>query len=187
MAIKTTFDKTENGFSGIDMIVTFDGLWIGELQGISYSVTREKAPTFTMGSPNPRAFSRGKRGISGALVFAVFDRSAILQEMNKETRHHYHEKNGGGANVLDFTKGDAPKAPLNMYPDQILPFNIVINGANEYGESTNMEIVGVELMQTGSGMSIDDVQTNEQYSFVAREIKFFGGKEIEKSMKSKTT
>ena len=80
------FTKTYNAFSGVDMIVTFGGRWIGELQGISYSVTREKVPGYTMGHANPRAFSRGKRGIAGALVFLTLDRSALLEEMNQITR-----------------------------------------------------------------------------------------------------
>ena len=39
---------------------------------------KEKAPVYTMGSPEPRSFSRGKRGIAGSLVFTVFDRDALI-------------------------------------------------------------------------------------------------------------
>jgi hypothetical protein len=49
-----------------------------ELQAISYSVTREKAPIYTMGSPDPRAYSRNKRGIAGSLIWINFDRHALL-------------------------------------------------------------------------------------------------------------
>jgi hypothetical protein len=54
-----TFQKTYNSFSGVDMAVTFGGRVIGELQGVSYTVQREKAPIYTMGSADPRSFSRG--------------------------------------------------------------------------------------------------------------------------------
>lgn len=37
-----------------------------QLQGISYSVSREKAPVYTMGSAAPRAYARNGRGIAGA-------------------------------------------------------------------------------------------------------------------------
>lgn len=37
-----------------------------------------------MGSPDPRSFTRGKRGIAGNLVFAVFNRDALLEEMKKQ-------------------------------------------------------------------------------------------------------
>lgn len=61
----TRFDKTYTSFSGADIKATFGNKVIGELQSITYSVTREKSPIFTMGSPDPRSFSRGKRGIAG--------------------------------------------------------------------------------------------------------------------------
>ncbi len=50
-----------------------------EIQAISYSVTREKAPIYTLGSPEPRAFSRNKRGIAGSLIGINFDRHALLR------------------------------------------------------------------------------------------------------------
>ncbi len=54
-----------------------------EIQAISYSVTREKAPIYTMGSPEPRAFSRNKRGIAGSLIWINFDRHALLNVVCK--------------------------------------------------------------------------------------------------------
>ncbi len=45
---------------------------------ISYSITREKAPVYTMGSPDVRAYSRNKRGIAGNLIWIDFDRHALL-------------------------------------------------------------------------------------------------------------
>lgn len=51
--------RTYNSFSGVDIQATFGSKVIGTLQGVSYTVTREKAPIYTMGSANPRAFSRG--------------------------------------------------------------------------------------------------------------------------------
>lgn len=38
------YTRTFTTFSGADVAATFNGRVIGELQGISYSVTREKAP-----------------------------------------------------------------------------------------------------------------------------------------------
>ena len=42
------------------------------------SITREKAPIYTMGSPDPRAYARNKRGIAGSLIWINFDRHALL-------------------------------------------------------------------------------------------------------------
>ena len=74
------YTKTYTSFSGCDIVASFNGKIIGELQGITYSVSREKAPIYTMGSAEPRSFSRGKRGIAGSLVFTVFNRDALIEE-----------------------------------------------------------------------------------------------------------
>ena len=75
--------NTYTTFSGADIVATFGGIEIGALSGITFSVTREKAPIYTMGSPNPRSFSRGKRGIAGSLIFTVFDRPALYTMLEK--------------------------------------------------------------------------------------------------------
>lgn len=81
MATNESYTRTFTSFSGADIVATFGSRTIGELQAIQYSVTREKAPIYTMGSPDPRSFSRGKRGIAGTLVFTQFDRDALIDEM----------------------------------------------------------------------------------------------------------
>ena len=76
--VASPFSRSYNSFSGVDIKGVFASKVIAELQAISYSVTREKAPIYTMGSADPRSFSRGKRGIAGTLVFVVFDRHVLL-------------------------------------------------------------------------------------------------------------
>ena len=78
------FVKTYTSFSGADLIVSFGPCVIGELQQITWAVQREKAPVYTLGNPDPRSYSRGKRAIAGNCVFAVFDRDALVAEMTKE-------------------------------------------------------------------------------------------------------
>src|SRR5574337_1571883 len=78
MARRSQFGRGYNSFSGVDIKGVFANQVIAELQAISYSITREKAPIYTMGSADPRSFSRGKRGIAGTLIFIMFDRHALL-------------------------------------------------------------------------------------------------------------
>jgi hypothetical protein len=68
-------------FGGADLQVSFGKRVIGELQQISWAVQREKAPVFTLGSPDARSISRGKRGIGGSLVLAVFNRDSLMEEI----------------------------------------------------------------------------------------------------------
>lgn len=75
---------SHTSFGGADLVVTFANRTVGELQQITWAVQREKAPVFTLGSPDPRSFSRGKRGIAGSLAFAVFDRDALIEELRTQ-------------------------------------------------------------------------------------------------------
>lgn len=81
----SSFVKTMTSFSGADLIVNFGPKVIGELQQISWAIEREKAPVYTLGSPDARSVSRGKRAIAGSLVFAVFDRDALIDELTEQT------------------------------------------------------------------------------------------------------
>ena len=56
------------------------------------------------------------------------------------------------------------------YSDQILPFDITLAGTNENGAATCMKIFGVEILNEGSGVSIDDAVTEMQATFVARYV-----------------
>jgi hypothetical protein len=189
--------KTYNSFSGVDIQASFAGHPIGELQGVSYTVTREKAPLYTMGSPDPRAFSRGKRGIAGSLIFLVFDRSNLLEAMGVDSvfwaddidltylKTFGVERIGGeeGGNtfrartpvntpsgVADTFRIGTVKQARAWYHDQIPPFDIVLTAINEYGHAARMIIRGVEILNAGSGISIDDITTDENMTFVATDI-----------------
>jgi hypothetical protein len=74
---------------------------------------------------------------------------------------------GGGSfgNVNNLVGKYEPK-----YADEILPFDITITFANEYGQRAVLVIYGVELLNEGSGYSIDSVTTEKAYTFVARRI-----------------
>ena len=57
--LNNSYTATYTSFSGCDIQAVLDGTIIGNLMGISYSITREKAPLYTMGSKDPRGYSRG--------------------------------------------------------------------------------------------------------------------------------
>lgn len=176
----STYTKTFTSFGGADIVATFNGRVVGELQAITYSVTREKAPIYVMGDPNPKSFSRGKRGIAGSVVFTVFDRDALHQLKQSENFKVYRQG-------LNSTGQATPTAAHNpsqtaadraawgagaeiKYSDEIPPFDITINFLNEYGQSAVMTIFGVEILNEGMGMSIDDITTEKACTFIARGI-----------------
>lgn len=198
------YSKSYNSFSGVDMKVIVASKVIGELQGISYSITREKAPIYTMGDPNPRAISRGKRGIAGTLVLTMFDRHALLGVLGglspdggllfqadiDEIRPEFRVATSGNLTSvpLGSTSGVTPsdtvqnaESPITMvggdqelasawFADQIPPFDISLAAANEYGHLAVMRIFGAEILNEGCGMSIDDIMTEFQHTYIARSI-----------------
>lgn len=209
-AYTSSYSMSYTSFSGADIVATFDGVVIGGLQAISYSVTREKVPIYTMGSADPRSFSRGKRGIAGSMVFTVFDRDTLLALKEKaniagpqtvkglaeiyanvDPNHasggisllnpdewETKMQNAVGANGFildDKLKGGGITA---MYADQIPPFDINITFRNEYGQAATLSILGVELLNEGSGMSIDDIVTEKACTFVARGLTHLATKSL---------
>lgn len=188
MANLSRFTETYTTFSGADIICTFGGTPIGALSGITWSVTREKAPIYTMGAPNPRSFSRGKRGIAGSLIFTVFDRPGLYsmldahstdQSINYFTRKHNilpgledgasgDVKHRGVVPVWDSTTDVVSGIPY--YADQIPPFDVTITFANEYGQQAVRSIYGLEILNEGSGASMDDIVIEETMTFVARDL-----------------
>lgn len=183
---------TYNSFSGVDITAVFGDQVFGELQMVSYKSDREKGPVYVMGSPDPVAFARGKRLVSGACVFVVFDEDSLVKAFEKDQVYlgkletSNFDKGGvvgvstrkaqrsGSNRVSDgVQKGSesSVKSPNNpILHDQILPFDITLVAANEYGSVSKMIIHGVELMTAAGGMSIDDLVIEKQISFLAKRI-----------------
>ena len=192
---------TFTSYSGADIHAVFGDIVFGEIQMISYKQDREKAPVYTMGSPDLRTIARGKRLITGACVFVVFDRDSLLSAMNtqaglngrpwinkdeiamagKSDMIKAAQKLGGSISTLqgknanlsdNDTENDLAFTQQTeaFHLDQLLPFDITIVGANEYGAVSKMVIKGVELMTEAGGMSIDDMVLEKQVAFIARSI-----------------
>lgn len=183
-AYTSSYTRQYTTYSGADIVATFNNVVIGELQAITYSVTREKAPVYTMGSANPRSFSRGKRGIAGSCVFQVFDRDCLqrlkyeqfvqLPHMNRG-RDPVHDWNTGMEGAYNDVNGYFMQTNSH-YTDEIPPFDITIHFGNEYGNRSIARLFGVEFLNEGMGLSVDDITTESANTFVARDIEYMSAK-----------
>jgi len=52
-SLSDTFTQTYNSHGGTDIVATFNGVLVGNLNGVSYSTTREKAPIYVLGRTLP--------------------------------------------------------------------------------------------------------------------------------------
>ena len=197
MADVSKYTKTYSTFGGSDIVCSFDDVVIGECQAITYSITREKVAVYTLGSAEPRSFSRGKRGIAGNLVFIVFNRDALLSSLGDKKITKY--KGNDVATLIDeydtrflsmdkwddymtnaaldsagepdeYTNALVNDKATPVYADELLPFDITISCANEYGNRAVTVIYGVEILNEGVGFSIDSPTSERAYTFVAREV-----------------
>ena len=191
--------RTYNSFGGVNITPTFNGVPIGECQGISYSISREKAPLYTMGSANPRSFSSGKRGIAGSVVFMVFDRGALFDTIapkdqyfwgntfesqlpaskraNSEEQVLASGENAGifqpSASVTTASSGQVSigkRAYKAQYLDQIPPIDVQLIAQTERGHGAIMEILGMEILNSGSAVSIDDTSVDESCTWIGTNI-----------------
>lgn len=197
-ATASDYTKTYTSFSGCDIVCTFGSVVIGELQAITYSITREKAPVYTLGSAEPRSFSRGKRGIGGQMVFTVFDHDALLEALRVNAAGAAKfQRIGGELNMAPMRIEDWDKAMNSVmgvgkstssanqadeitrkaaiiadpyYDDEVPPFDITISFANEYGQEAALVIYGCEIMNEANGFSIDSVLSQKACTFVARHV-----------------
>lgn len=125
-----------------------DFIELGELQTISYSMHRENTPVRTLGHVNPRGFVKGARTIAGSLIFTVFNEYAFYR-------------------IKEFKKALAVQnyAPL---ADMLPPFDVVLSFFNEYGLAAKMKIYGITIVDEGQTMSVDDLITEQTYTYMAR-------------------
>jgi len=56
------------------------------------------------------------------------------------------------------------------YADQIPPFDVTLAAANEYGSLAVMRVYGIEILNEGYGVSIDDIVSETQSTYVARAL-----------------
>ena len=67
--------------SGCEIHAVFGNIRFGDIQMIKYTSSRQRAPVYTLGSPNARAMARGVRSINGALIFSHLSTRSIVDQM----------------------------------------------------------------------------------------------------------
>lgn len=127
--------NTMTSFSGADLVVTFANQVIGELQQISWAIQREKAPVYTLGSADARSFSRGKRGIAGSMVFAVFDHDSLVSALQRVWGDIAPAAMFTAAGNSAVAKSEAFEDALNMLKWNVKTGSNVQNGYGYSGKS----------------------------------------------------
>lgn len=134
---------------------------LGDLQTCSISSHREKMPVRTLGRVYPHAYTRGPRTVAGSLIFTI---------MNKHALFDLVEAGLGVPNTgVKDLEGAYPDYSAVLV-DQLPPFDLTIIGSNEAGDNSVATLHGVELINEGQTLSIEDLVTECVMQFVARDF-----------------
>ena len=77
----TGYENAYTSLPGSAIKATWAGQDIGTLQGITVSISAEKAPIYVMGRQTPRGFTTNKIGIAGSAVFINMDRDVLWNQL----------------------------------------------------------------------------------------------------------
>lgn len=131
-------------------------VWLEELQTLSVSLFREKLPVRACGSVNARGYTRGPRTIAGSMIFTIFDEHVLKTLLTAAGSLH---------NDVDiFTLSSTTLS------DQLPPIDLQVEFANEYGDTSIEVVYGVEFVNDGHTMSIEDLLLENTFQWVGRDI-----------------
>ena len=149
--------KYYKSFSGTDtlafiMMPGSSPVVIGSLTTISYSMFRNKKPVINIGRTNINGVTRGSRIFAGTMIFTLINQH-WLRELQDQ---------------LDWLKGFE-----ELKVDELPLFDIMIVSANEYGNYASMYIYGIDFTDEAQTISVEDLFTENTFSFIARDVSPF--------------
>ena len=147
---------TYNSFSGTDIHAVFGDTVFGDLQMVSYKSDREKAPVYTMGSPDPRTIARNKRLITGGCVFVVFDQDALLDSMRVEAQQNAERQ-------VYLTKGDRANYTRSGIQESMKKAiyqggSVDTTGLTNISTAGNQATISTQLVEAGAPMLAEQIR-----------------------------
>lgn len=155
----TEISKYYQSFSGTDtlafiMLPGCNPVLIGSLTTISYSMYRNKKPVINIGRTNINGVTRGSRIYAGTMIFTLINQH-WLRELQEQPEASW---------ISSYEELKVDEMPL---------FDIMIISANEYGNCISMYIWGIDVTDEAQTISVEDLFTENTFSFIARDITIF--------------
>ena len=136
-----------------------------DVQTISLSSFREKVPVRGLGMVNAIGHTAGPRTYAGSMIFTIIDQHPLYKLIesgfNASPKHDYSFSYDERMRRLTRDR--------RFNPDGLPPMNIILTFANELGNRASIVIFGVEIVNNGITMSIEDPLTENTYQYVARD------------------
>lgn len=156
-AIRDRFVYSNSSYSGTDctVILQFNDKLVvqGNVQTISYSIFREKAPVRVLGRSYCKGYTAGSFTIAGSIIFTVFDQNPLYELISQ----------------VNYIRNPADRY-TSPVASQLPPLDMILIFHNEYGHSSIIRLYGVEFNQEGQVHSINDLYTENTMQYLARDI-----------------
>jgi len=142
--------------SGADTIIyeneSIAFLELTTAQTLSVSSHREKVPVRALLASGAKGYTRGTRTIAGTMICTVFNEHPFRILMENITNRFEGFDNA-----------------VYQLPDQLPPMDLTLVAANEYGFISRMVLYGVEFVNEGMTISVEDLLTETQLQYIARD------------------
>jgi hypothetical protein len=133
-----------------------------DIQTISIQSHREKFPVRTLGRVNAKSYTRGPRTLAGSMIFTLFNKHALWDLVEAGSAFY-----SSGVGIRGTDSG-YPELDTVLV-DQLPPFDITLLASNELGDTSYAAIYGVEIVNDGRTISIQDIITESVMQFVCRD------------------
>ncbi len=158
--VKAAEEQKKEGFS----------ISLDDLQTVSFQVHADKQPVRGLGSSYPRGYTCGSRLCAGSMIFTVLREHPLIKVIDAIN------KNPAGL-LSSTSRHQVPNAltsydliPTSATADHLPPLHLNIIGVNEGGSACITTLFGVQFINDGMVMSIQNIVTESTLTFVAQDI-----------------
>jgi hypothetical protein len=123
-----------------------------ECTTLTVSIHREKSPVRTCGYINPKGFARGRRTIAGTFILTPFTVDVLYRFL------------------CNYNGQDMSKDSQFVKVDQLPPFDVTLQFADEYGHTSYRRLLGVDMLTDGTVYSVNDQITEQTITYMAADF-----------------
>lgn len=143
-------------------------LRLDSLQTLSVQIHVDKQPVRALGHSYPKGYCRGAKLVAGSMIFTVIREHPLIKVIDM-----FNAGREFMSVLPQFKDGD--NTGYDMFPtsatiDHLPPMHVTVLGVNEAGNAVNMNLYGVEFINDGLVLSIQDMITESTINFVAQDM-----------------
>lgn len=141
-----------------------------ELQTISIQTHTDKQPVRSLGHSYPKGYTSGAKLVAGSMIFTIIKEHPLVRVIDTVNAGRNYDPLISDQIFKDPKQTSYDGFSTSATVDHLPPMNITIIGVNENGNAVNMNLYGVQFINDGIVLSIQDMLTEDTVSFVAQDI-----------------